>query len=73
MKLKLIDLGNAMPIDRTSIYYDDFEVQSVYYRAPEVVPFICRLILGSFRIAILLNYRHVLHRINPRGASSFAP
>lgn len=37
MKLKLIDLGNAMPIDRTNIYYSDFEVQSIHYRAPEVI------------------------------------
>src|SRR5271163_1897886 len=32
MKIKLIDLGNAVPIDRTSIYYNDFEVQSIHYR-----------------------------------------
>ena len=36
IKLKLIDLGNALPIERTNIYYDDFEVQSIHYRAPEV-------------------------------------
>jgi hypothetical protein len=36
MKVKLIDLGNAVPIDRTDIYYGDFEIQSVHYRAPEV-------------------------------------
>jgi serine/threonine protein kinase len=36
MRLKLIDLGNAVPIDRTSLYYNDFEIQSVHYRAPEV-------------------------------------
>lgn len=36
MKLKLIDLGNALPIGRANIYYDDFEVQSIHYRAPEV-------------------------------------
>jgi len=38
MKLKLIDLGNALPIERANIYYDDFEVQSIHYRAPEVPP-----------------------------------
>jgi serine/threonine protein kinase len=38
MKLKLIDLGNAMPLNRKNIYYDDFEVQSIHYRAPEVHP-----------------------------------
>ena len=53
MKLKLIDLGNAMPIDRTSVYYDDFEVQSVYYRAPEVVPFIC---LSNFQVLLGLPF-----------------
>jgi len=36
MKLKLIDLGNAVPIQKANIYYDDFEVQSIHYRAPEV-------------------------------------
>ena len=36
MKLKLIDLGNAVPIERTNIYYSDFEIQSIHYRAPEV-------------------------------------
>lgn len=39
MKLKLIDLGNAVPIDRTNVYYSDFEVQSIHYRAPEVNTF----------------------------------
>lgn len=37
MKVKLIDLGNALPIERANIYYDDFEVQSIHYRAPEVL------------------------------------
>jgi serine/threonine protein kinase len=37
VRLKLIDLGNAVPIERTSIYYSDFEVQSLHYRAPEVL------------------------------------
>jgi len=37
MKLKLIDLGNAVPMDRVSIYYSDYEIQSMYYRAPEVI------------------------------------
>jgi serine/threonine protein kinase len=36
MKLKMIDLGNAIPIEHTNIYYSDFEVQSIHYRAPEV-------------------------------------
>jgi hypothetical protein len=40
MKLKLIDLGNAVPIQKTNIYYDDFEIQSIHYRAPEVCPVI---------------------------------
>ena len=36
MKLKLIDLGNAVHVQQTHLYYDDFEVQSAHYRAPEV-------------------------------------
>jgi len=38
LRLKLIDLGNAVPIERLSLYYSDFEIQSVQYRAPEVPP-----------------------------------
>src|SRR5579859_4639960 len=37
MNVKLIDLGNAVPVHRTHVYYDDFEVQSIHYRAPEVL------------------------------------
>ena len=36
MKVKLIDLGNAIPAECTHLYYDNFEFQSLYYRAPEV-------------------------------------
>lgn len=41
MKVKLIDLGNAVPIDRLSLYYNDFDIQSVQYRAPEVLFLLC--------------------------------
>jgi serine/threonine protein kinase len=65
MKVKLIDLGNAVPINRTSVYYDDFEVQSIHYRAPEVASF-TDLIAGPTRFTIHLIHRHVLTRINTR-------
>jgi serine/threonine protein kinase len=32
-----IDFGNAMRLKEAAFYYDDFEVQTQYYRAPEVV------------------------------------
>lgn len=32
-----MDFGNAMTPDDTSAYFDDFQVQSLYYRAPEVL------------------------------------
>eukprot|EP00276_Gloeochaete_wittrockiana_P003784 CAMPEP_0184644548 /NCGR_PEP_ID=MMETSP0308-20130426/1256_1 /TAXON_ID=38269 /ORGANISM="Gloeochaete witrockiana, Strain SAG 46.84" /LENGTH=526 /DNA_ID=CAMNT_0027073147 /DNA_START=326 /DNA_END=1909 /DNA_ORIENTATION=+ len=35
--LKVADFGNAMELSDASAYYDDFEVQSLYYRAPEVL------------------------------------
>ena len=70
MKLKIIDLGNAVPIDRTNVYYNDFEVQSIHYRAPEVCPCLIHLIPGSLRLAIHLRHRYVLpwanlNRTNP--------
>lgn len=37
VKLKVIDFGNAIPLDAREAYYFDFELQSVYYRAPEVL------------------------------------
>jgi serine/threonine protein kinase len=45
MKVKLIDLGNAVPIDRLSLYYNDFDIQSVQYRAPEVLFLPCCLLI----------------------------
>eukprot|EP00475_Leptophrys_vorax_P033131 TRINITY_DN51833_c0_g1_i2.p1 TRINITY_DN51833_c0_g1~~TRINITY_DN51833_c0_g1_i2.p1 ORF type:complete len:502 (+),score=82.79 TRINITY_DN51833_c0_g1_i2:990-2495(+) len=36
-RVKLVDFGNAMTPDDTSAYFDDFQVQSLYYRAPEVL------------------------------------
>lgn len=35
--VKLVDFGNAMSNDDIVAYYDEFEVQSLYYRAPEVL------------------------------------
>ncbi|KAG4304782.1 hypothetical protein PORY_001835 [Pneumocystis oryctolagi] len=37
VKLKVIDFGNAIPLDAREAYYLDFDLQSVYYRAPEVL------------------------------------
>jgi serine/threonine protein kinase len=65
LKLKLIDLGNAVPIDRMNIYYSDFEIQSVHYRAPEVVFYISLLNSGPARFAFELCYRHILTRFDP--------
>ncbi len=36
VKCKLIDYGNAMTMQEAAAYYEDFEVQTLYYRAPEV-------------------------------------
>ena len=35
-KVKLIDFGNAFTLDQAGAYFDSFEVQSLFYRAPEV-------------------------------------
>jgi len=35
-RIKVIDFGNAMHRSDAAMYYDDFEVQSLHYRAPEV-------------------------------------
>lgn len=32
-----IDFGNAMTVEDAAVYFDDFEVSTVYYRAPEVL------------------------------------
>lgn len=37
VKVKLVDFGNAMSPEDTSAYFDEFQVQSLYYRAPEVL------------------------------------
>lgn len=36
-KLKIIDFGNSMHVNDTFIYFDEFNVQSLLYRAPEVL------------------------------------
>jgi serine/threonine protein kinase len=36
-KVCLADLGNAIAAEEIGMYYDDFEVQSLPYRAPEVL------------------------------------
>jgi len=35
--IKFIDFGNALYLHEASVYHDDFELQSLLYRAPEVV------------------------------------
>ena len=37
MRVKLIDFGNAFDISNASLYYDDFNLQTLFYRAPEVL------------------------------------
>ena len=42
VRIQITDMGNAVPVDKAHVYFDDFEVQSLPYRAPEVlarVPF----------------------------------
>lgn len=72
LKLKLIDLGNAVPIDRTNIYYSDFEIQSVHYRAPEVGNYIHKLITGPVRFAIQFCYRYILTRYDTSRTPHFS-
>src|SRR5689334_15540368 len=38
IEFKLCDFGNAMFIEDISAYFETFELQSLYYRAPEVLP-----------------------------------
>mmetsp|Transcript_10761 Transcript_10761/g.18832 ORF Transcript_10761/g.18832 Transcript_10761/m.18832 type:complete len:526 (-) Transcript_10761:600-2177(-) len=48
--LRIADFGNAMDVKDANAYYDDFEVQSLYYRAPEVLlglPFGCEIDMWS--------------------------
>ena len=35
--VKLADFGNAIPASQLSLYYQEFDVQSPWYRAPEVM------------------------------------
>ena len=72
MKVKLIDLGNAVPVDRTDIYYGDFEIQSVHYRAPEVLIHILNLIQGATRYTIQFCHRYILPRHDPSGTPTLS-
>eukprot|EP01083_Nonionella_stella_P188863 697161_1 len=36
-KIKVIDFGNSISLAESEAYFDKFEIQSLYYRAPEVV------------------------------------
>jgi dual specificity tyrosine-phosphorylation-regulated kinase 2/3/4 len=47
-KVKLVDFGNAMTPEDASAYFDDFQVQSLYYRAPEVL-------LGSWNFSYAID------------------
>jgi serine/threonine protein kinase len=35
--IKIIDFGNAIKTSESATYYDHFEVQSLFYRAPEIL------------------------------------
>ena len=72
MKVKLIDLGNAVPVDRTDIYYGDFEIQSVHYRAPEVLIHLLNLIQGATRHSIQFCHRYILPRHDPSRTPAFS-
>ena len=54
--IKLIDFGNAMTGNEASLYYDDFDVQTLYYRAPEVllgVSFNCAIDMWSLGCVLM--------------------
>lgn len=56
MKLRFIDFGNALFEDYAAHYYDDFEIQALCYRAPEVlagVPFGCAIDMWSVGVVLL--------------------
>ncbi|KAJ1983381.1 hypothetical protein H4R33_004772 [Dimargaris cristalligena] len=36
-QVRLIDFGNIVPFDTLKLYYDEFEIQTLGYRAPEVI------------------------------------
>lgn len=44
--LKICDFGNALPVKEASLYYDDFALQTLQYRAPEV----CQPLLSLFTL-----------------------
>lgn len=55
-KLKLIDFGNAFTLSEAESYYDTYQVQSLLYRAPEVlmgVPFDYSIDMWSVGVVLL--------------------
>lgn len=55
-RIKLIDFGNAMSFEHTYLYYDDFNVQTTRYRAPECVfgiPFGSKIDIWSSAVTLL--------------------
>ncbi|CAM9660935.1 unnamed protein product [Chrysoparadoxa australica] len=56
VRVKLCDFGNAVHISEVSLYYEDFEIQTVAYRAPEVLlgcPFDHAIDMWSAGVVIL--------------------
>jgi hypothetical protein len=71
-RVLLIDFSNAMGLHEAPAYHDDFEVQTLAYRAPEVVygvPFGCAIDLWSFGVTLaeLYSGRALLHAASRGG------
>ena len=71
-RVLLIDFSNTMGLHEAPAYHDDFEVQTLAYRAPEVVygvPFGCAIDLWSFGVTLaeLYSGRALLHAASRGG------
>lgn len=56
LKLKFIDFGNSLHLSNAQHYFDDFQIQPLCYRSPEVVfglPFDCAIDAWSIGLLLL--------------------
>ena len=68
--VRLIDFGNAIRPSEAVRYYDDFEIQSLGYRAPEVlagVPF--GYAIDMFSLGVVLVEAALGRATRPRAAA----
>ncbi|EKX49963.1 hypothetical protein GUITHDRAFT_59874, partial [Guillardia theta CCMP2712] len=59
IKVKLADMGNSFRMKNSSAYHDDFELQTLYYRAPEVLfgmPFTTQIDMWSLGCLLVEAY-----------------